>query len=139
MTQTNILPSKARIIGDNVDSDKQKNHHGFDRLDRFYLHGQCQDLNGYDIFDGNIDCFKQSLKNHLFLAKARFTNGDKREVLVMPTIQDNRIVGLVCLLTDIQMIKDVLICCKIDRTISHDQKIYLRTYHNELFQILFVD
>jgi len=98
---------KAIIIGDLYGEFNCPE--GFDFISQFYLHGDAQDKNHYDICLGNLECFVKILHCHIFLIELQLQDGNTYEGIVIPYIAGRRrLEGLVCLCNDTEGIKHAL-------------------------------
>jgi hypothetical protein len=86
-------------------------------LPYYYLHGEAENLNGYDICNANDKAFTKALKQGAFLCMIVFTDGTEREGICFSKYNMiNRMEGLVCLLED-------------DEHIEHAVKQYMEFKH----------
>jgi hypothetical protein len=73
------------------------------RLPFFYLHGQAQDVTGYDCCNGNIEAFRYALSfNHFFLADLTFEHTDipTQRCICFTKTDVGRIAGRIILIND---------------------------------------
>lgn len=97
---------KPIILGDKMHEDSEK---GYAYIPQFYLHGEAEHLNGYDIASGNIECFQRILRCHLFTIDLKLQDGKVYDGLVIPYISgERRIEGLICLCMDTDGIRHAM-------------------------------
>ena len=74
-----------------------------------YLHGEAQNINGYDCCEGNIEFFRLLLRLSPSLTTLLMQDGTTHRAIVFPYGDMSRHVsGLVCLVSDINGIKSAL-------------------------------
>jgi hypothetical protein len=105
----------------------------------FYLHGKAEELNGYDICNGNIETFQRCLHEGAFLCRLHIGDIIYDAICFSKFDGFDRMQGLVCLLDDDEHIehavKDYL---KFKRTprIFPDEEDYLRKLGK--FELIYV-
>lgn len=109
---------RAKIIGDSQDNFDCPDGYGY--MPWFYLHYEAETINHYDIVLGNIDCFQEALRNHIFLADLKLQDGSEHEGIVFTFYKENRMQGLVCLCSDLEGIRNVLFEYKSEWKINFD-------------------
>lgn len=73
-----------------------------------YLHGDAETNSGFDCCEGNIEAFRNIVKNHLYLATLLNKDKTESDVLVIPCFNERRMTALVCLCEDHESIHHAL-------------------------------
>ena len=68
------------------------------RMPYFYLHGECEKRNGYDICNANIEAFRYSLREGGYLCKVQFMNGEIEDAICFSKFESNSMNGLIVFL-----------------------------------------
>jgi len=77
-------------------------------LPYFYLHGEAEKMNRYDICNANIETFKNCLRQGAFLCEVHFTDGSVHDAICFSKFDVYQMEGLVVLLSDVEHIKNAL-------------------------------
>jgi hypothetical protein len=101
-----------------------------ERIPYFYLHGQAQDINGYDICNGNIHAIVNCLEQGAFLCEIEFTNGSVQDAICFCKYsRDSHMTGWIVLLSDFESIIQAVKVYKYDMfpSMYSDEKEYLKS------------
>lgn len=77
------------------------------RLSYFYLHGKAEELNGYDICNGDIEAFHYALRMGGFLCEVHFTDKSVAEAVCVCKFEFSRMTGLIVLESDVDRLGDL--------------------------------
>lgn len=87
------------------DSNKTE---GFSFLSYFYLHGEAEIINGYDLVEGNMETLVYALSDRIFPTKLILQDGNEYDGVVISYHKMGRMTGLICLCTDLEHIRHAL-------------------------------
>jgi len=97
---------KSKILGVKMgDSNKTE---GFSFLSYFYLHGEAEIINGYDLVEGNMETLIYALSDRIFPTKLILQDGKEYDGVVISYHKMGRMTGLICLCTDLEHIRHAL-------------------------------
>lgn len=65
-----------------------------------YLHGEAQDINGFDCIEGNLSFLRKLVRNNIFKASLLLKNKKLVDVIVIPWFNNYGITSLICLCSD---------------------------------------
>lgn len=80
----------------------------FGFLSYVYLHGEAEDMSGFDCCEGNMETLKNLLKSSIFSGTLLNKDNTELDVLIIPCYKERRTTGLVCLCTDHESIRHAL-------------------------------
>lgn len=103
----------------------------------FYLHGDAEDRNGYDICQASPELISRSLREGANLCVVHFRNGNKVPAICFSKFEFNQMKGLICLLSDKHSIYNAVNeYFKYSDTplMDYGEKVYLR--ENDIFKFM---
>jgi hypothetical protein len=102
-----------------------------ERIPYFYLHGQAQDINGYDICNGNINAIINCLEQGAFLCELHFIDGRIEDAICFSKYDrgDRQMNGWILLLSDYNGIKQAIEYFEFadTPTMYEDEKEYIKS------------
>lgn len=104
----------------------------------FYLHCKAQDINNYDCCEGDIETFSDVLSMSLRVVDLLMKNGDIFPCILLTTVKENKMTGLICLCDDLKGIKSAWDYFNKKPSLTlyeHDEK-YLKEYFPETRQLI---
>ena len=81
---------------------------GYAFMSYVYLHGDAEDINGFDCLEGNIEAFRTIMQVCVSCVGLLMPDGSSKDALLIPSFGRRRVEGLVCLLSDRESIKYAL-------------------------------
>ena len=128
---------KARIIGLQLSEDCLS-HRDYIDLPRFWLHGKAGEINGFDLSICNLQTFWYIMFGVSFLADIKLFDGKTYRAIVIVKTTTKEREGLICLIDDIEGIRNALEWLGIEHRLSffdHHQKEIMK-HHPELWELL---
>jgi len=109
----------------------------FKSLPYIYLHGQAQDMNGYDGAEGNIETFRAILSNCVRTATLLQEDGTEHDVLLIPSFFERRVQGLICLCSSLDDIKFTITeyFNKVNVNMYDDEEKWLKDKYPEVYKL----
>jgi len=77
-------------------------------LSYIYLHGEAENMSGFDCCEGNMETIKNLLRNTIFSGTLLTKDNEELDVLIIPCHKEYRSSGLICLCTDHDSIRHTL-------------------------------
>lgn len=95
----------------------------------FYLHGDAEDRNGYDICNASPELISRSLSEGANLCVVHFRNGNKVPAICFSKFEFHRMKGLICLLSDKDSICNIAQYFKLGTQLMYSsEKEYLKEH-----------
>lgn len=118
---------KAEILG--VKMGDNTEYEGFGFMSYYYLHGEAESINGYDLVEGDMEAMRKALSSRIFPVNLKLQDGNTYDAIVISYYKFNRMTGLICLCTDLEHIKHALFeydnDCYKDTVIEETEKKWL--------------
>jgi len=106
------------------------------RMSFFYMDGEAERRAGYDCCNGNIYALKMCLREGVFIATLIFPDGSEELCIVNSKYSGDGMEGLVCLLSDLDALKNVFGDSKYFPRMFGDDKRFLSENHPEVIEMI---